>query len=217
MQNSLSKQSNERIHIPSVKRITIELSIANFPYVTRREDGGESEVKATLFRYFSIKGAMTGEAWRWREDLRRRGTAGLHSKRTDMERREELVIREGRGNSRGGRGWCVCGSDLQWEHSTPLSTGRKKEHVAIDPGKLGIRVEGQIGELFYPWWIRSWEGRVTRGELAEDRETNFRTALRAHLRFVVTCVKAHAAGLCLAPATVISAQEEAYFTGLRLE
>lgn len=81
MQNSLSKQSNERIHIPSVKRITIELSIANFPYVTRREDGGESEVKATLFRYFSIKGAMTGEAW----EMKRRSEETWNSRSAQQE------------------------------------------------------------------------------------------------------------------------------------
>lgn len=69
-----------------VKRITIELSIANIPYVTRRADGGDSKAKATLFRYFSIKGgrikgAMTGEAW----EMKRRSEETCNSRSAHQE------------------------------------------------------------------------------------------------------------------------------------
>lgn len=106
-------------------------------------------------------------------------------------------------------------SDLQL--CSPLSTGRKEEHVAVDAGKLGIRVEEQLGELFCPWCNKELRGVGDSGGLAEDGETDLHTVPRAHLGFTVTRVKAQAAGLRFAPATVISAQEEAHFTRLGLQ
>ena len=45
------------------------------------------------------------------------------------------------------------------------------------------------------------------GEFTEEGKAGFLTVPRAHLRFVVKCVKAQSAGLCFAPAIVTLVQE----------
>lgn len=61
------------------------------------------------------------------------------------------------------------------------------------------------------------EGWGDSGGLAEDGETDLHTVPRACLGLAVTCVKAQAAGLRFAPATIISAQEGVGFTRLGLQ
>lgn len=94
----------------------------------------------------------------------------------------------------------MCGSDLQWEDSSPPSKGKKSMWLSM------LASWGQIGELFYPWCDKELRGAGGHVEGLLGTETDCHTVPRVHLRFAVTCVKAQAAGLCFAPAAVIPAQ-----------